>query len=112
MVNGTLHLMSSHLDHAPCIVDTMLSVSHAAWHPAGNVLAVAGASRVTQSEQNTNVVRFYSSTGTFLHQLRIPRSKVIQGARAARSAARCSRLRHLVLPGICTPGLTSLSSCR
>lgn len=71
-------------------MDTMLSVSHAAWHPAGGVLAVAGASRMAQNEQHANVVRFYSSTGTFLHQLRVPRSQVMQGATSASARAQAS----------------------
>jgi hypothetical protein len=79
LVNGTVQLMSSHLDRVPCIIDTMMCINHAAWDSSGSILAVAGASRSMQQDQQAHVIRFYDNSGVFLHQLRVARAKELHG---------------------------------
>lgn len=80
LMNGMLQLMNSQLDRNPIIIDTMVKVAYIAWNPIGTILIVAGTMEVTEMEQAMNVVRFYSSAGALLHQMRIPRSKNLEGA--------------------------------
>jgi hypothetical protein len=80
LVNGTIQLMSSHLDQVPCIIDTMMCICFVAWDSNGCILAVAGASRSLQQDQQAHVIRFYDISGVCLHQLRVARAKELHGA--------------------------------
>jgi predicted methyltransferase len=83
LMNGMLQLMSSQIDQHPLIVDTMVHTAFIAWNPTGTILVVAGTADAGQQDQEANVVRFFSSSGVFLHQMRIPRSKKLEGMLSA-----------------------------
>lgn len=78
--NGLLQLMASQADQQPIIVDTMVRVACMAWNAHGTVLAVAGASNAAADDQDAHVIRFFSDAGTFLHQMKLPRCKQLEGA--------------------------------
>jgi WD repeat-containing protein 35 len=79
LLNGMLQLTASQTDQHPVLVDTMVRIAHLAWNADGTILAVAGTSQAVTDGQDANVVRFFTNCGAFLHQMKLPRFKTLEG---------------------------------
>jgi WD repeat-containing protein 35 len=79
LINGMMQLMSSPNDSDPVLIDTLVSVAHMAWNVDGTIIAVAGASHLAADGHDANIARFFSKSGACLHQMKLPRSQMIQG---------------------------------
>lgn len=81
MVQGRIQLMRSHLDQDPILMQTAMQISCAAWSPGGNILLVAGSLVMEHEDVETHALKFYSHTGRLLHQMPVPNTGTIHGAR-------------------------------
>jgi len=69
--NGTILFYDNHQDLKPAEIKTnLVSILKAEWCPNGEILAIAGI--IIEDEQKKQAVNFYSNTGKFLQDTKIP----------------------------------------
>jgi WD repeat-containing protein 35 len=79
---GFAQISTGEDDIDPIIIDTELSLKSCKWSPDGSVISFIGSQNKTNTsskrsnkderEKQTNYIKFYSSNGRFLRQVRIP----------------------------------------
>jgi WD repeat-containing protein 35 len=85
--NGIIQISRGDDDNDPIILDTELAIKSCKWSPDGSVIAfIGGQSKANasssakksskESERSTNYIKFYSSSGVFLRQVRIPGDEI------------------------------------
>jgi WD repeat-containing protein 35 len=92
--NGIAQISRGDDDNDPIIIDTELGIKSCKWSPDGSVIAFIGGQlkpanatstskrssstgkEATSSERSTNYIKFYSGSGVFLRQVRIPGDEI------------------------------------